>query len=304
MRAALLLVLLLVIPIASAALAPAAFTTLAHHDGLTFVTAYADGHYETTTAYAAQFTAHTDTDPGTFRWSESTTSPTGVTTEDTTERLSDGAALESVSHFEPSNTSHEAPFDSKMVYDAPCIHYAWPLDVGKNWTSICSFTSNGTGMPSEHVAQTTHYAVTREERITVPAGTFDAFVIEASQAGSSGWTEWYSPTACSHAKVVGNDPQFGYTTTLAQYDCSGAPNDPNSPSNVTAPTTRALPTATTTTGETTTPSTTAVATTPTTPPATNDSNVNVAHRNQPAPGTALILAGVAAVALLARRKRS
>lgn len=296
--AVVLLLLLLAAPLASGKLAPANFTSLDHHDSVSFVTTYGDGTNSTTTAYAADYTAHSDTDPGTFRWSETTRSASGVTTDDTTERQSDGAALRTVSYFRPSD-ANQTPFQSEMVYEAPCVDLAWPLEVGKTWTSTCTFTSNGTGMPSEHVTQTTHYNVTREERITVPAGTFDTFVIQATQAGSAGWTEWYAPTACVHAKVVGNDPAFAYTTVLTDYICSSAPADPNVVAASPTPATPETPSAGNATGGSASGAPSATA-------SSNGSSAEAAnqrHADSPGPGAALVvLSAVAAIALLARKR--
>ncbi|MDP3700709.1 MAG: caspase family protein [Hylemonella sp.] len=78
-----------------------------------------------------------------------------------------------------------------VEYDAPVQNFPAELQIGKKWPSVGRLTVRGTTSDFNF-----DYQITRRETITVPAGTFDTFVIEAR-----GWNRTYS-TSLSHTLWV------------------------------------------------------------------------------------------------------
>ncbi len=87
-----------------------------------------------------------------------------------------------------------------LQYDRSAIDGIWPLAVGKS----ISFDESGLvkqGVPGASSAWSSAIKVLRSEAITVPAGSFDAFVIEWRHRGSGRnsydavLTMWYAPRA-------------------------------------------------------------------------------------------------------------
>lgn len=78
-----------------------------------------------------------------------------------------------------------------VQYNAPVQNFPAELQIGKKWPSVGRLTVNGTTSDFNF-----DYKITKRETITVPAGTFDAFVIEAQ-----GWNRTYG-TSLSHTLWV------------------------------------------------------------------------------------------------------
>ncbi|MDZ4075151.1 MAG: caspase family protein [Hylemonella sp.] len=79
----------------------------------------------------------------------------------------------------------------QVQYDAPVQNFPAELQIGKKWPSVGRLTVNGTTSDFNF-----DYKITKRETITVPAGTFDTFVIEAK-----GWNRTYG-TSLSHTLWV------------------------------------------------------------------------------------------------------
>ncbi|MBI2745032.1 MAG: caspase family protein [Burkholderiales bacterium] len=78
-----------------------------------------------------------------------------------------------------------------VEYDAPIQNYPAELQIGKKWPSVGRVTIKGKTSDFNF-----DYQITRRETITVPAGTFDTFVIEAR-----GWNRTYG-SSLSHTLWV------------------------------------------------------------------------------------------------------
>ena len=80
--------------------------------------------------------------------------------------------------------------------------YNWPIWVGKQWLASYTYT--------DHVQRKTISPVVRNwqvlayESVTVPAGTFDAYVLEGAPVPQQGWKRqlWYVPELGMHVKHV------------------------------------------------------------------------------------------------------
>jgi hypothetical protein len=94
---------------------------------------------------------------------------------------------------------------------------SFPLEIGKSWTYTNQVEFKDLGGTTRMDAGVT---VTAYQKITVRAGQFDAFKIEAKgkwgQEGAAGLaatefteTSWYSPSARAIVKQVWRDPQVG-----------------------------------------------------------------------------------------------
>ena len=94
---------------------------------------------------------------------------------------------------------------------------SFPLEIGKSWTYSNHTEFKDTGGATQADAGVT---VAAYEKVTVPAGQFDAFRIEAkgkfgqqsaAGAGASEFTEttWYAPSARAVVKQVWRDPVVG-----------------------------------------------------------------------------------------------
>ena len=68
--------------------------------------------------------------------------------------------------------------------------FAWPLEVGKTWTSTYQYRDNQRNFRYNNV--TTSWRVAAEEEVTVPAGRFRALRLEGENNGNR-WTTWYAP---------------------------------------------------------------------------------------------------------------
>jgi CHAT domain-containing protein len=68
--------------------------------------------------------------------------------------------------------------------------HAWPLEVGKTWTSSYQYRDALHNFRNNRGEAT--WRVLAEEDVTVPAGTFRAFRIEGSSRANT-WVTWYAP---------------------------------------------------------------------------------------------------------------
>jgi len=105
-------------------------------------------------------------------------------------------------------------------------YFMWPLRVGATW----SYQFHG-----DTFTGSDRYTVTTYERVTVPAGTFDAFRIAVRECATErpsvcvGLTIWYAPTVKWYVKVAmdhsGNwvEAMRGKTVELLSYAVTPAP---------------------------------------------------------------------------------
>jgi hypothetical protein len=98
---------------------------------------------------------------------------------------------------------------------------AFPLEVGKRWHYVNDWLFK---MNASTGRSTVDAEIVGFERITVPAGEFDAFKLVSRErlsgtspvgskyAGEITRTYWYAPAACTIVKSVTHDPYIGTTT--------------------------------------------------------------------------------------------
>jgi hypothetical protein len=68
--------------------------------------------------------------------------------------------------------------------------FAWPLEVGKGWSSVYQYRDNLRNLRFNRVEAA--WRVAAEEDVSVPAGTFKALRLEGGNI-SNAWTLWYAP---------------------------------------------------------------------------------------------------------------
>ena len=98
---------------------------------------------------------------------------------------------------------------------------SFPLEVGKRWRYSSDWVFKVKGSKGSSIVDV---AVVGHEKITVPAGSFDSFKLEAkgtirgisginSQiAGETSVTYWYAPAARAVVKAVSRNPYLGTST--------------------------------------------------------------------------------------------
>lgn len=74
----------------------------------------------------------------------------------------------------------------------------FPLFVGRSWAALFSYQNHETGQAYREVRL--WFKVEAFEKITVAAGTFDAFRITGSETGVH-WAYWYAPEVRFLTKV-------------------------------------------------------------------------------------------------------
>lgn len=114
-------------------------------------------------------------------------------------------------------------------YAEPCVSMRFPLVVGETWTSRCVATITTTRAGSEPTTfvetRTTTYRVLGMEEVTVPAGTFSAYVLESNTTENpfdiQPARHWFAPAACTMVKTV-SVQSGGYSDTyeLLSYRCA------------------------------------------------------------------------------------
>ena len=204
--------------------------------------------------------------------------------------------------------------ETVFALDQPCAEWRFPMRVGDSWTTSCTFAQGG--QPPFTIAS--NWSVVRAESVTVPAGTFDALVLE--QRGDTfveRW--WFAPAACWWVRHESQDldgtPRAREDLTRVE-GCSPAASTPaptaGTPAGATptgATPAGTAPTGTTPAGATPTgaaPTPTTGAPTATTPAPTRAVNgatpPGAGDQDTPAPGlVALVAAAAVALALLRRR---
>ncbi|HUA35297.1 MAG TPA: hypothetical protein VMA09_16935 [Candidatus Binataceae bacterium] len=86
----------------------------------------------------------------------------------------------------------------------PCDQSAqFPLQVGKTWTARYGQSTAG----GEFIQQTGSGTVMGIEQVTVPAGTFQAYRIDARHGPDIRTTSWYVPEVGFFVKVQSSSPQ-------------------------------------------------------------------------------------------------
>jgi len=128
-------------------------------------------------------------------------------------RASDGASIRERASITVGNRTEV----SESTYDPPCAQVRFPLDVGDAWTTSCVRTQGGAS-----TRVNASYRVVRQERVRVPAGTFDAFVIEVAQegSGSTAVQTWQARETCGLAKAYSAQPGYNDTYELMAYRCA------------------------------------------------------------------------------------
>lgn len=209
-------------------------------------------------------------------------------------RASDGASVKATTHTETTSNIPGFPgstSDSQTVYTPPCVNYQFPIVVGSEWTATCTTktTTSSSASPNQETTNTTttHYKVIRAESVTVPAGTFDALVLETTTDSTKVYS-WYAAAACAPVKTSISIDGSDYSSQLKSYKCAKSGETQTGGTTTTTTT----PTGTTTTSTTTTTTTTPTATTSATPAATET----------PGPALPIVLAVLAGVVILMRRR--
>lgn len=98
---------------------------------------------------------------------------------------------------------------------------SFPLEVGKRWSYVNDWVFKPKGSKGTSVIDV---AVTAYEKVTVPAGEFDAFKLTSREAlsgtspigsqyaGETTRTYWYAPRARAIVKMVSHNPYLGPST--------------------------------------------------------------------------------------------
>lgn len=203
----------------------------------------------------------------------------------------------------------DAAGTTSYTLDSPCAEWQFPLAVGKAWNTTCTF--HAAGQPDLVITST--WRVLREENVTVPAGTFDAVVLEQVDVGSgyrSQW--WFSPQACYYVQEKDLDPNGATTHTeaLRSYHCAAPAATPVGTTPASSTPASSTPAASTPASSTSSGSTPAssspAASTPagSTPASGTPEGGASPTAKSPAPGAALVAAAIAGAAiLLARRSK-
>lgn len=109
-------------------------------------------------------------------------------------------------------------------YLAPCKRSPSPLAVGAERRFSCEVDATRNGKTSR-IVEAGNATVAREERVTVPAGTFHAFVVVTEQDGCASCeeTRWTSPAACRDVKRTSTGSKGEtFATELASFRCAKA----------------------------------------------------------------------------------
>jgi len=76
-----------------------------------------------------------------------------------------------------------------VSYDPP-IGYRWPMKVGDSWSSQHKVTAHASGKVTP---LTVHYKVEAYDRITVPAGTFNSYLVVITDSNGEVQRVWVAP---------------------------------------------------------------------------------------------------------------
>jgi hypothetical protein len=109
-----------------------------------------------------------------------------------------------------------------MVYDPPQTGMKFPMYVGLKWTAETTVRTTtkttifgNTTTTYSNSTSKTNYEVMAEEKVTIPAGTFDCFKIKATPEGGSASYSWYSWKVGGIVKMEAG----GSTYELQKYQC-------------------------------------------------------------------------------------
>ena len=83
-----------------------------------------------------------------------------------------------------------APDGKPLMSFTPPIDYAWPLEVGKTWTTEHTVAVHSTGAQMRFKRE---YRVDAHEQVTVPAGSFKAWKVSWKDTSGETETRWLSP---------------------------------------------------------------------------------------------------------------
>ncbi len=104
------------------------------------------------------------------------------------------------------------------TFSPPAPIYSWPLTVGKTWTissAIQTTVVTADGVQTNSTVWNQTRKVSAEETITVPAGTFDTFVIDGFDSVSQRQVlrRWYSYQAKTSVRAEFFNPSNGAITS-------------------------------------------------------------------------------------------
>lgn len=104
-----------------------------------------------------------------------------------------------------------------VAYVPTCVNVHFPLVVGASWTLDCEQTAEDANASSTTTHRTT-IRVLGVQNVTVPAGSFDAFVLE-SASPSTTIHLWYAPEACGIVKELTAVGTVDVKRELVSFDC-------------------------------------------------------------------------------------
>ncbi|HVL48185.1 MAG TPA: hypothetical protein VM889_06475, partial [Candidatus Thermoplasmatota archaeon] len=165
-----------------------------------------------------------------------------VATEKRYLRPTDGAVVRNVTDVSVFTSFSDTASEGRHTqadWNPPCQGLQYPLFSGAGWRLDCRLTLTRGGSTTSGLYNTT-YAVRGQESITVPAGTFNAFVVENATAGKVRLRQYYVPEVCGPVRVEVLDKfeRLVSRSDLTAYRCAGkgAPYDPSQPTGPTPPT--------------------------------------------------------------------
>ena len=143
-------------------------------------------------------------------------------------RAGDLATIETVSYsrtWVPENASvPPLQANARTAFDPPCKGIRFPLTVASTWARRCEADITVDGPEEQRREQQDmifRYRVQGRETITVPAGTFDSFVVAVEHQGTLSY-QWISMQACGVVKAVVYQGTQQIVTELAEYRCQAA----------------------------------------------------------------------------------
>ncbi|MGB0652790.1 MAG: hypothetical protein ACPGQL_06275 [Thermoplasmatota archaeon] len=97
-------------------------------------------------------------------------------------------------------TGNSVHGNATHVYESPCLRMRFPIDVGSVWTATCRWrVDQHDTNTSKVVGLYENVEVAGYDRITVPAGTFEAYRLEIDREDdgvAQRVLSWWSPEAC------------------------------------------------------------------------------------------------------------
>ncbi|CAG1008839.1 hypothetical protein BURK1_03581 [Burkholderiales bacterium] len=139
------------------------------------------------------------------------------------------AGIEGTEDGEPLRLTPELNvLESPRHKDSSPKALAFPLEVGKRWNYVSDWVFKAKGARGRAAVDV---VVTAYEKVSVPAGEFDAFRLEARErlsgtspidsqyAGETTRTFWYAPAARAIVRIVSHNPYLGPSTVeLVAFD--------------------------------------------------------------------------------------